>query len=111
LRLKYSLIDQVYLIKSRINLINYIYRMNCRENCGACCIALSISSSIPGMPEGKPEGVRCINLMDDYRCAVYNGPGYPAVCSGFNAEPEFCGQNRDEALEILYSLSDCAPST
>jgi len=83
--------------------------MNCRENCGACCIALSISSSIPGMPDGKKAGVRCINLKDDYRCAVYNDPGYPKVCSGFNAEPAFCGSDREEAMRIFYSLSDCLP--
>jgi hypothetical protein len=79
--------------------------MNCRENCGACCIALSISSSIPGMPDGKKAGVRCINLKDDYRCAIYNDPGYPKVCSCFNAEPAFCGSDREEAMKILYSLS------
>jgi len=83
--------------------------MNCRENCGACCIALSISSSIPGMPDGKKAGVRCINLKDDYRCAVYNDPGYPKVCSDFNAEPAFCGSDREEAMRIFYSLSDCPP--
>jgi Fe-S-cluster containining protein len=46
--------------------------MKCRENCGACCIALSISSPIPGMADGKPAGVRCIHLLEDYRCAIYN---------------------------------------
>ena len=84
--------------------------MNCRENCGACCIALSISSSIPGMPDGKKAGVRCINLKGDYKCAVYNDPVYPKVCSDFNAEPAFCGSDREEAMRILYSLSDC-PTT
>ena len=80
--------------------------MNCRENCGACCIALSISSSIPGMPDGKKAGVRCINLKDDYRCAVYNDPGYPKVCSDFNAEPAFCGSSHEEAMKILESLTE-----
>ena len=80
--------------------------MNCRENCGACCVALSISSPIPGMPGGKPAGVRCIHLLEDYRCDIYNDPGYPPVCTGFNAEKEFCGNNRDEAMRILGSLSD-----
>jgi len=84
--------------------------MNCRENCGACCIALSISSPMPGMPDGKEAGVRCVNLMDDYRCAVYNDPGYPKVCAGFNAEKEFCGSAREEAMKILFSLSDCPPT-
>jgi len=79
--------------------------MDCRINCGACCIAVSISSSIPGMPEGKPSGIRCIHLLDDYRCAIYNSPEKPRVCSDFKAEPEFCGKDREEALQILGNLS------
>jgi len=80
--------------------------MKCREKCGACCIALSISSPLPGMPDGKPAGVRCIHLLDNYRCDIYNGQGYPRVCAGFNAEKEFCGSNRDEAMTILLSLAN-----
>ena len=74
-------------------------------NCGACCIAVSISSPIPGMPEGKPAGVRCIHLLEDYRCALYNSSERPKVCSDFKAEPEFCGKDREEALQILGNLS------
>ena len=79
--------------------------MECRANCGACCIALSISSQIPAMPSGKPAGVRCIHLLDDYRCAIYNDPYKPKVCSDFKAEPDFCGTRREEAIRILFSLS------
>lgn len=79
--------------------------MKCRENCGACCIAVSISSLLPGMPEGKPAGVRCIHLLDDYKCAIYSDPEKPAVCTDFKAEPEFCGSIREDALRILFSLS------
>ena len=79
--------------------------MECRTGCGACCIAVSISSEIPGMPYGKPAGVRCIHLLDDYRCALYNDPSKPKVCTDFKAEPEFCGSTREEALKILMSLS------
>jgi Fe-S-cluster containining protein len=78
--------------------------MECRKNCGACCIAVSISSPIPGMPGGKPAGVKCIHLIDDFRCAIYNSPEKPKVCCDFNAEPEFCGKSREEALTILMSL-------
>lgn len=78
--------------------------MNCREKCGACCIALSISSPIPGMVGGKPAGVRCIHLMDDYRCAIYNN-GKPKVCEEFKAETDFCGTNQEEAMNIFGSLS------
>ena len=80
--------------------------MDCRINCGACCIAVSISSPLPGMPEGKPAGVKCIHLLDDYRCDIYNSPEKPRVCSDFIPEPEFCGNDREEALRILFSLSD-----
>jgi Fe-S-cluster containining protein len=79
--------------------------MYCRKNFGACCIAVSISSPIPGMPEGKPAGIRCIHLTDDYRCALYNKHKRPKVCSDFKAEPDFCGNDREEALHILYKLS------
>lgn len=79
--------------------------MKCRENCGACCIAISISSPIPGMPEGKPSGVRCIHLADDNKCMLFNKPERPKVCWDFKAEYEFCGNTREEALQILYNLS------
>ena len=75
--------------------------MECRENCGACCIVTSISSPIPGMPEGKPAGVKCIHLLDDYKCAIYTNSGKPKVCTDFKAEPEFCGSDREEAMRIL----------
>jgi uncharacterized protein len=83
--------------------------MDCRPNCGACCIALSISTPIPGMAGGKPAGVRCIHLLEDYRCNIYNDTGMPKVCSDFKAEQEFCGSDREEALRILYSLSKQIP--
>jgi hypothetical protein len=57
------------------------------------------------MAHGKPAGVRCIHLLEDYKCSIYNDPGKPKVCSDFIAEPEFCGLGREEAMEILYSLS------
>ena len=80
--------------------------MECRKNCGACCIAASISSPIPGMPDGKPSGVRCIHLLDDMSCALYGDPSRPKVCVDFKPDPDFCGNSREEALRILYSLSD-----
>jgi Fe-S-cluster containining protein len=48
--------------------------MECRTGCGACCIAPSISSPIPGMPHGKPAGVRCVQLTNDDRCAIFGKP-------------------------------------
>jgi len=80
-------------------------KMECRPNCGACCISLSISSPIPGMPDGKPAGVRCIHLLDDYRCALYGHPSRPKVCIDFKPEAEFCGESREEAMRLLTSLT------
>ncbi len=57
------------------------------------------------MPDGKPAGIRCIHLLDDYKCDIYTYPDKPKVCTDFNAEPEFCGSNRKEAMEILFTLS------
>jgi uncharacterized protein len=82
----------------------YLFTMNCRSDCGACCIGISISSSIPGMPDGKPAGVRCIHLLEDYRCALFGDPSRPKVCSDYQAEELFCGTDRNEAISILRSL-------
>ncbi len=76
----------------------------CRAGCGACCIALSISSAIPGMPDGKPAGERCVQLGDDNRCRIFGRPERPQVCLDFQAEIEFCGSTRDEALERMRAL-------
>ena len=78
--------------------------MPCRPGCGACCVALSISSAIPGMPQGKPAGVRCAQLDDDNRCRIFGRPERPRVCSDFQAEPEFCGATREEALVRMRDL-------
>ena len=78
--------------------------MSCRIGCGACCIAPSISSPIPGMPNGKPAGVRCVQLTDDNRCAIFGRPERPLVCSRLGAEPAMCGESQVHALAWLATL-------
>lgn len=78
--------------------------MNCREGCGACCIAPSIAQPFYGMPEGKPAGVTCVHLGPDYRCALFGDSRRPALCGAFQAEPEWCGLNRQEAMKNLQQL-------
>jgi hypothetical protein len=78
--------------------------MECRAGCGACCIAPSISSPIPGMPDGKPAGVRCVQLTDDYRCAIFGKPERPEVCRRLRPSPSMCCANRDEAMAMLAAL-------
>ena len=84
--------------------------MDCRPGCGACCIALSISSPIPGMHDGKPAGVRCIHLLEDFRCALYNSPLRPQVCINFMPDPEFCGNSREEAMRIMGEMEKAVGS-
>lgn len=79
--------------------------MECREGCGACCIAPSISSL------DKPAGVPCRHLSADYRCLIFGQPERPACCSGLQASPEMCGQDRGQAMHWLSRLEreTCPP--
>ena len=78
--------------------------MDCRIGCGACCISPSISSPIPGMPDGKPAGVRCVQLTDDNRCAIFGRSDRPEVCRRLRPTISMCGANRDEALATLAEM-------
>ncbi|MCZ2723017.1 YkgJ family cysteine cluster protein [Marinomonas sp. 15G1-11] len=78
--------------------------MECRSNCGACCISPSITSFIPGMPNGKPAGVKCIHLLENMNCALFNSESRPKVCFDFNAHLETCGSNKEEAILLLTTM-------
>jgi uncharacterized protein len=78
--------------------------MDCRPECGACCVAPSISTPIPGMPFGKPAGIPCVQLLPDYRCALFGRPERPAVCVSLRPTEEMCGAGRADALEYLAAL-------
>lgn len=82
----------------------------CRAGCGACCIAPSISSPIPGMPHGKPAGVRCVQLTDDNRCAIFGRAERPAACSRLKPEYAMCGANNAHAMTYLQSLEAATAS-
>lgn len=56
------------------------------------------------MPDGKPAGVRCVQLTDDYRCAIFGSPDRPAVCNSFGASLEMCGDTARDAYEYLARL-------
>ncbi len=56
------------------------------------------------MPQGKPAGVRCVQLMDDSRCAIFADPRRPAVCAGLKPAAEMCGTSREFALNYLATL-------
>ena len=81
-----------------------VVAVDCRPGCGACCIAPSISSPIPGMPRGKPAGIPCVQLLPDYRCALFGRPERPAVCVSLRPTEEMCGADRGHALGFLTRL-------
>jgi hypothetical protein len=56
------------------------------------------------MPHGKPAGVRCIQLLPDFRCAIFGKPERPAVCVSLQPTEEMCGGTREEALTRLVRL-------
>jgi hypothetical protein len=56
------------------------------------------------MPQGKPAGVRCVQLLPDYRCALFGRPERPAFCASLRPTEDMCGATRDEALAYLTRL-------
>ena len=80
--------------------------MVCQNGCGACCIAPSITSPIPGMPHGKPAGIPCVQLLPDFRCALFGRPERPAFCASLRPTEAMCGADREEALRGLARLEN-----
>ncbi len=56
------------------------------------------------MPLGKPAGVRCVQLLADFRCAIFGLPERPAVCASLRPMADICGGDRREALILLAAL-------
>jgi len=56
------------------------------------------------MPEGKPAGVRCIQLGEDMRCAIFTNPNRPAFCAGLQPSLEMCGNTKEQAILWLSEL-------
>ncbi len=61
------------------------------------------------MPNGKPAGVPCVQLLDDFRCAIFGQPERPAFCASLQPSQEMCGneaigQSREYAIAWLSKL-------
>lgn len=56
------------------------------------------------MPHGKRAGERCVQLLPDYRCAIFGRPERPAVCASLRPTQEMCGADREAALAFLSAL-------
>jgi hypothetical protein len=63
------------------------------------------------MPNGKPAGVRCVQLLEDQRCAIFGRPERPACCSGLQPSAEMCGADREHAVCWLARLDDATRPT
>lgn len=56
------------------------------------------------MPHGKPPGIPCVQLLPDYRYALFGKPERPAFCVSLRPTVEMCGTVREEALGHLAQL-------
>jgi hypothetical protein len=56
------------------------------------------------MPRGKPAGIACVQLLPDYRCALFGRPERPAVCVNLRPTEAMGGATRDDALRYLADL-------
>lgn len=56
------------------------------------------------MPHGKPAGIPCVQLLPDYRCALFGKPERPAFCASLRPHESMCGADREEALAGLNAL-------
>jgi hypothetical protein len=58
------------------------------------------------MPSGKPAGVRCVQLLDNYRCAIFGDSSRPEVCKGFKPDLLFCGNTTEDAKKTAEWLME-----
>ena len=56
------------------------------------------------MEGGKPAGIPCVQLLPDFRCAIFGKPERPAVCASLRPSETMCDTHRDEALAHLTAL-------
>jgi len=56
------------------------------------------------MPNGKPAGVKCVQLLNDFKCAIFNQPERPAFCASLMPSEEMCGATRNQAIVWLTTL-------
>jgi uncharacterized protein len=52
----------------------------------------------------KPAGIPCVQLLPDFRCALFGKPERPAVCVSLRPTQAMCGATREEAFAYLNEL-------
>jgi hypothetical protein len=45
--------------------------------------------------------MRCLQLDANNYCLIFGMPERPAVCSTFHADVEVCGNNAEQAIQLL----------
>ena len=70
--------------------------MQCRAGC-----ARLPSLSAAGHAGRQARGVRCLHLDENHLCGLFGRPERPAVCGQFGADPEICGDSREQALALI----------
>jgi hypothetical protein len=45
-----------------------------------------------------------VQLLDDYRCAIFGASDRPAVCRNLRPSPSMCGADRVAAMAMLDTL-------
>jgi uncharacterized protein len=63
------------------------------------------------MPHGKPAGIPCVQLLPDYRCALFGRPDRPAFCASLRPSESMCLGSREEALAHLTGLENLTRPT
>jgi hypothetical protein len=58
------------------------------------------------MPEGKKAGIRCVNLLGNNTCSIYDAMEYPAVCANLKSSLEMCGKTDNHAFAYLTKLEE-----
>lgn len=56
------------------------------------------------MPRGKPAGIPCVQLTDDFACALFGHRDRPEICGRLRPTPTMCGVDRWQALAGLDRL-------
>ena len=57
------------------------------------------------MTAGKAAGVRCVQLTDENRCAIFGDPRRPSVCVTLRASVEMCGADEDVAATRIHAMT------
>lgn len=52
----------------------------------------------------KPAGIPCVQLLPDYRCALFGKPERPAFCTSLRPTETMCRSSRTEAMDYLKNL-------